>query len=58
MHLIKLVKTLGSICDPLAKMNIEITLTNCCTILAKCQQLCDGVKSHRESAGDALSNGT
>jgi hypothetical protein len=36
MYLIELVKTLGSIYDPLAKINIKITLTNHCTILVKC----------------------
>jgi len=51
MHLIELIKILGSIYDPLIKINIEITPTNRRRILAKCQYLYDEVKSYKESAG-------
>ena len=51
MYLIELVKTLGSIYDYLAKMNIKITLTKRRTILVKCQHLYSRVKSYREGAG-------
>jgi hypothetical protein len=49
--LIKLLKTLGSIYDPLAKTNIKITSTKHYTILEKCQYLYSRVKSYKESVG-------
>ncbi len=51
MYLIELIKILGSIYDPLVKINIEITPTNRRTILVKYQHLYSGVKSYKESAG-------
>ncbi len=51
MYLIELIKTLGNICDPLIKINIEITLINRRTILVKYQYLYSGVKNYKENAG-------